>query len=260
MTRFIDLSIPITERVISDPPVMLPKIHYVTHDTSWKQIAAFFPGLTREDLPDGEGWAVEQLTLSTHNGTHMDAPWHYHSTTGAGDSVGPRPAPSIDEAPLDRFFRPGVKLDFSHLPHGTVVGAKHVIEALDRIEYALHPLDIVLIQSGAVYGTENFTDQGVGLGAEATLWLTEHGVEVVGTDAWSWDAPFSHTARRWAETRDPAIIWEGHKAGRVRPYWQIEKLTNLESLPPFGWTLSCFPVKIERASAGWIRAVALIDD
>ena len=58
-------------------------------------------------------------------------------------------------------------------------------------------------------GPRVFTDQGVGLGAEATLWLTERGVEVVGTDAWSWDAPFSHTARRWAETRDPAIIWEG---------------------------------------------------
>jgi len=99
----------------------------------------------------------------------------------------------------------------------------------------------------------------VGLGAEATLWLTERGVEVVGTDAWSWDAPFSHTARRWAETKNPSIIWEGHKAGRIRPYYQIEKLTNLAALPDFGFTFSCFPVKIERASAGWIRAVAIVE-
>ena len=117
----------------------------------------------------------------------------------------------------------------------------------------------MLVQSGAIYGTDNFTDQGVGLGAEATLWLTERGVEVVGTDAWSWDAPFSHTAKKWAETKDPTIIWEGHKAGRIRPYYQIEKLTNLAALPAHGFTFSCFPVKIERASAGWIRAVALID-
>ena len=255
MTRFVDLSIPITNDVVSDPPVMRPKIHYTTHETSWEQIALFFPGLQKEDLPDGEGWAVETLTLSTHNGTHMDAPWHYHSTTDSGA----RKAPSIDEAPLDRFFRPAVKLDFSALPHGAVVSAAQVEAELDRIGYALQPLDIVLVQSGAVYGTEKFTDQGVGLGAEATLWLTERGVEVVGTDAWSWDAPFSHTARRWAEKRDPAIIWEGHKAGRIRPYWQIEKLTNLAALPPHGFKLSCFPVKIEGASAGWIRAVALVD-
>ena len=71
MTQFIDLSIPITTRVISDPPVMLPQIEYVTHENTWAQIALFFPGLTREDLPDGEGWAVETMPPSTHNATHM---------------------------------------------------------------------------------------------------------------------------------------------------------------------------------------------
>jgi kynurenine formamidase len=255
MPRFIDLSIPITNDVVSDPEVMRPAITYMTHEHTWPQIAHFFPGLTRDDLPDGEGWAVEQVTLSTHNGTHMDAPWHFHSTTDAGAS----PAPSIDEAPLDLFLRPGVKLDFSDRPHGHVVRADEVEAELERIGHALQPFDIVLVQSGAVYGTENFIDQGCGIGAEATLWLTERGVQVVGTDAWSWDAPFSHTARRWAEKRDPSIIWEGHKAGRIRPYYQMEKLTNLAALPPTGFTLSCFPVKIARASAGWIRAVAILD-
>jgi kynurenine formamidase len=253
---FVDLSIPITNDVISDPPVMHPQITYMTHENTWEQIAMFFPGLTREDLPDGEGWAVEQLTLSTHNGTHMDAPWHYHSTTDGGAT----PAPSIDEAPLDLFFRPGVKLDFSAMPHGHVVTAAEVEAGLARIGHQLQPLDIVLVQSGAIYGTDNFTDQGCGIGAEATLYLTERGVQVVGTDAWSWDAPFSHTARHWAETRNPSIIWEGHKAGRIRPYYQIEKLTNLEAIPATGFTFSCFPVKIERASAGWIRAVAILED
>ena len=152
MTRFIDLSIPITNDVVSDPEVMRPKITYMTHESTWQQIAMFFPGLEKDDLPDGEGWAVESLTLSTHNGTHMDAPWHFHSTTDAGAS----PAPSIDEAPLDRFFRPGVKLDFSHLPHGHVVTGAEVAEAFERIDYAVQPLDIVLVQSGAIYGTANF--------------------------------------------------------------------------------------------------------
>jgi kynurenine formamidase len=57
-----------------------------------------------------------------------------------------------------------------------------------------------------------------------------------------------------------SIIWEGHKAGRIRPYYQIEKLANLAALPPHGFMVSCFPVKIERASAGWIRAVAIVED
>jgi kynurenine formamidase len=56
-----------------------------------------------------------------------------------------------------------------------------------------------------------------------------------------------------------SLIWEGHKAGRHIGYCHIEKLHNLEQLPSTGFTVSCFPVKIERASAGWTRAVAIID-
>ena len=53
--------------------------------------------------------------------------------------------------------------------------------------------------------------------------------------------------------------WEGHKAGRHTGYCHIEKLANLEQLPPTGFMVSCFPVKIERASAGWTRAVAILE-
>jgi kynurenine formamidase len=92
------------------------------------------------------------------------------------------------------------------------------------------------------------------------MYLLERGVRLTGTDAWSWDAPFSHTARRYAESGNAGLIWEGHKAGRAIGYCHLEKLHNLEVLPPFGYTVCCFPVKIRRASAGWTRAVAILDE
>ncbi len=98
------------------------------------------------------------------------------------------------------------------------------------------------------------------MGRAATLHLARHGVRVVGTDGWSWDAPFSHTARRFAATGDASLIWEGHKAGREVGYCQIEKLHNLEALPSHGFTIACFPVKTRAASAGWTRAVALLPE
>jgi kynurenine formamidase len=98
------------------------------------------------------------------------------------------------------------------------------------------------------------------MGYEATMYLLERGVRVTGTDGWSWDAPFVHTARKFAETQDASLIWEGHKAGRHIGYCHLEKLHNLEQLPSTGFKVSCFPVKIERASAGWTRAVAILDD
>ena len=122
-----------------------------------------------------------------------------------------------------------MKLDFRSKPDGYVAQPHDVEAELERIHYTLKPGDIVLVntRAGEVFGQPEFIHAGCGMGREATLYLTERGVKIVGTDAWSWDAPFSHTARRWAAKRDPKIIWEGHKAGREIPYWQMEKLTNL---------------------------------
>lgn len=255
--RFVDLSIYLENDVITDPPFLRPKITYQSHAETVPEAAFFFKDIQAGDFPGGEGFAAaEWVTLTTHNGTHLDAPWHYHPTMDGGER-----AITIDEVPLEWCFASGVKLDFRAFPDGYVVTAKDVETELARIGHDLRPYDIVLINTaaGGAIGNPNYVNIGCGMGYEATMYLLERGVRVTGTDAWSWDAPFSHTAKKWAETHDPKIIWEGHKAGRIREYYQIEKLTNLESLPPTGFTLSCFPVKIAGASAGWIRAVAILE-
>lgn len=260
MPRYIDLSIAIENDIPSDPPGFGPQITYIDHKTGAGQLAASFPGLAPEDLPGGEGWAVERIQLSTHNGTHMDAPWHFHSTQD--ERLGQkRRAMTIDELPLDWCQRPGVKLDFRHLADGYVVTAADVAAELERIGHRLAPYDIVVVNTsaGACFGQPQYVSTGCGMGREATLFLAEQGVKIVGTDAWSWDAPFVHTNKRFQETGDKSIIWEGHKAGLEIGYFQIEKLHNLEVLPATGFTISCFPVKIKNAGAGWIRAVGILD-
>jgi kynurenine formamidase len=256
LKRLIDLSVPIENNAFSDPPSLLPQITYTDHHQSVSQMAHFFPGLTKNDLPDGEAWAIEHVELSTHNGTHLDAPYHYATTMDNG-----KRAFTIDEVPLDWCFRPGVKLDFRHFEDGYVVTAKDVQSELSRIGYEIRPLDIVLVntRAGKAYGTKDYLSAGCGIGREATLYLLEKEVRVTGTDAWSWDAPFVYTAARYSQDNNPEIIWEGHKAGRERGYCHLEKLHNLEELPPYGFMVSCFPVKIKAASAGWTRAVAILE-
>lgn len=252
----IDISMPLENDVISDPVPFGPKITYLDHNATFGQMAPFFPGLRQEDLPDGEAWAIEKVELITHNGTHLDAPYHFHSTMNKGER-----AITIDEVPLDWCFKPGVKLDFRHFDDGYVVTADDVEAELKRIGYTLKPLDIVVVntRAGAAYGGDDYVNAGCGMGYAATMYLLERGVRLTGTDAWSWDAPFTYTAERYAETKDPSLIWEGHKAGRDIGYCHLEKLHNLEALPSHGFRISCFPVKIKGASAGWTRAVAILE-
>jgi kynurenine formamidase len=255
--RIVDLSIPLSDDVPADPPYMKPAIDYVEHDEGAEQIANAFPGLDPAQLPEGKGWAMERVQISTHNGTHLDAPWHYHPTMDGGAR-----ASTIDEIPLDWCMRPGVRLDFRELPDGCVATPDDIDRELERIGHELQPLDIVVCatRAGARFGQDDYIHSGCGFGRDATLHLVEQGVRIVGTDGWSWDAPFSHTLERFTRDGDPSIIWEGHKAGRERGYCQLEKLHNLETLPDDGFTVVCFPVKIARASAGWTRAVALVDE
>src|SRR5205807_2450312 len=126
-------------------------------------------GVPSRLLRDGEGWSRETVTLGTHNSTHVDAPYHYNST------IQRRPAQTIDQLPLERFYGPGVVVDF--------------------------------------------TEKAAG------------------------DAP--------------GIIWEAHQADL--PYSQIERLFNLAALPPTGFTVACFPLRIVGASAAPARVVAILD-
>ena len=208
MPQFIDLSIYLENDVVSDPPVMRPNIDYIRHDMGAEQMAGFFEGLTKDELPDSEGWAVEFVQLSTHNGTHLDAPYHYHSTMNKALGESER-AITIDEVPLEWCFQPGVKLDFRDKPDGYVVTADDVEQELARVNVTLSPLNIVVVNTsaGMRYGSEDYVNAGAGMGYEATMYLLERGVRVTGTDAWSWDAPFSHTAERYAEDKDASIIW-----------------------------------------------------
>jgi len=256
--KIIDLSIAIEAGLPSDPEMMIPQIDYTDHAQGAEQMTEFFPGLKREQLPDGLGWAVETVHLTTHSGTHLDAPFHYHPKMDGGAE-----AITIDQVPLEWCFQDGVLLDFSHKPDGERISADDVEAKLKEIGYQLKPLDIVLVRTGAdaSWGRPEYLIKGAGMTRESTLYLLERGVKVVGIDAWSWDRPLPFLAQEFQAKGDPAVIWEAHFAGIERGYCHMEKMAALDQIPrPHGFKVACFPIKIKNASAGWTRPVAIIED
>lgn len=251
--QIIDLSVPLQDGAVSEP--WPASIEYVTHDDQGlEQIQECF-GISKDDLvySHGKGWAVENIQAMTHTGTHVDAPYHYHP-----ESEG-RPARRIDEVPLEWCFAPGVRIDMRHKEAGQEITVDDLKSALQRIEYTLKERDIVLLWTGAdqrLDSADYFHQPG--LGRDGVLWLVEQGVRVIGIDAYTIDRPFTAMKDDYSRTGDGRYIWPAHFAGITREYCQIEKLANLDRLPaPHGFWISCLPVKIAHASAGWCRAVAL---
>lgn len=254
MPAFYDLNVPLEDS--PSEPLSLT-ITYVDHAQSAPSMAGFLQ-CSVDDLTEKQGWAVENVNASTHNGTHVDAPWHYFPT-----SMG-QPARRIDELPLDWFYRDGVRLDFRHKEKGATITVEDVKDALHRINYSLKPYDIVMIWTGTdkLWGQADYFNGGAGLTMESTLWLTQQqGVRVIGTDCWGLDRPFWAVVEQFKKDGDAAKIWEAHRAGIIQEYCQIEKLANLDQLPtPTGFKIACFPVKVAKASAGWARVVAIYEN
>jgi len=252
MPTFIDLSAPIAQGPAELPDALRTDIAYADHAQGAQAIEAML-GVPPRLLRDGEGWAVETLNnFGTHNSTHVDAPWHYNST------IRGERAQTIDELPLEWFFKPGVVLDMTHKEDGDPMSAADAQVALQRAGHDLQPLDIVLVRTGrdAFYAEPDYMARGCGATFEATKWLYEQGVRVMGIDAWGWDAPLHLEAQEAIARDEPGIFWAAHQADL--DYCQIERLFNLGELPPTGFTVACFPLKIVGGSAGPTRAVAIV--
>jgi kynurenine formamidase len=251
--RFVDLSAPITPSPSELPELLRTDIEFSRHAEGAATIQAMF-GIGPELLRDGEGWAVDTFTrLGTHNSTHVDAPWHYNST------IGGEPAQTIDQLPLEWFFAPGVVLDFHERDDGDAIDTPDVERALEAAGHDLQPLDIVLVRTGrdAFLSEPDYMARGPGVTAAATHWLYDRGVRVMGIDAWGWDRPLWMQAEEAKERGEPGVFWAAHQADLA--YSQIERLANLDQLPPTGFRVACFPLRLVGGSAAPARVVAMLD-
>jgi kynurenine formamidase len=234
-----------------------PAAHHITYLSATDGLAMSekWVGLGAEYWPQGQAWVAERVDLATHSGTHIDAPAHYGPTASGA------PPRTIEHVPLRWCFGDGVVLNMTHKERGAAITVEDIENELQRIGYALKPYDIVLIRTDV---SQHFKERGYeflhpGLTRASTEYLVDRGVKLIGIDAWGLDRPLDVMAEEARAGKSQ--FWEAHLLGREKEYLQIEKLSNLAELPkPFGFTVMAFPAKIENASAGWSRVVALFEE
>ena len=251
--NIIDLSKPIQYNK-SDPWFMKVKIKHKPHRKA-KWLIRFL-GLPRKLFPKGfDGWADDTIQkMGVHSTTHIDAPWHYSPT------VNGEKAKTIDEIPLDWCYGEGLVIDMKHKVDFDPITVEDLTSFLSQNDLTINKGMIVLIKTGRdkFNGTKDFHKVGTGMSAEATEWLIDKGIKVMGIDSWGWDLPLPHMLKQAKKTNNSELFWEAHLVGQRKEYCHMEQLVNLDALPYSGFKIAVFPLKIVGASAAPARVVALM--
>ncbi|MEM7103737.1 MAG: cyclase family protein [Bacteroidota bacterium] len=251
--KIIDLSKPIKYNK-EDPWFMKVKIKHKPHRKA-KMLLRIL-GLPKRLFPKNFlGWADDQIVkMGVHSTTHIDAPWHYSPT------VDGKPAKTIDEIPLEWCYGDGIVIDMTHKADFDEITVDDIQVFLQKENITLAEGMIVLIKTGRdkFNGTKDFHKVGTGMSAEATEWLIDQGIKVMGIDSWGWDLPLPYMIQKAKETNDSEYFWRAHLVGQRKEYCHIEQLVNLDALPISGFKVAVFPLKIIGASAAPARVVAMI--
>lgn len=204
----------------------MSQIYDITRTVS--EELAEWPG----DAPFAMGWSLHQsrgdptnvgwMTLSTHFGSHIDAPYHFDTLRS-----------TIDEVPLERFLGPARLID---------VRGRPVIRREDLGEPgAWSETPRLLLRTGAWDDSRRYPATIPVLADDLPEYLAAHHVKLVGIDVPSVDELSSTTL--------PI-----HHALAAR---QIHILEGLDlRLPPSGvYELIALPLKIRGADASPVRAI-----
>ncbi|MFD0383707.1 cyclase family protein [Streptomyces stramineus] len=174
-----------------------------------------------------------------------------------------RPARTMSDIGLEELYRPGMVLDVRPWARpGEAIPVEGLREAIKATGRDIEEGDAVLIRTGQErysLGEPEYLNYP-GMSGEGTRFLTGLGATVLGTDAVGWDRPIPAMRKAFQESGDAGHIWDGHYAIQDKEALIVQQLVNLGALPPAGFMVGFFPLKLTGTSAAPARAVAFLRD
>jgi arylformamidase len=212
MGKALDLTMPFSEKTIPVPGHPCPRLEPLT---------------TLEE----DGVRNTLMTISIHTGTHIDAPSHFIE-----DGL------AIDEIPIERFRRPGVRLDLRELAQpGSPVTLEHLKKAgFDASEARGNILMLATGWSDEAWQSERLYGDNPYLAQDAASALAEAAPSALGLDF----------------AVDDTKPWPNHTILLGAEVLLIENLMRLPELPRDGFEVTAYPLKLVGQNGGPTRVVA----
>ena len=209
----IDLSLLIEPKIPSFPGSPLPQM------ISW------------ENIKD-DGYNLELLFMSSHTGTHIDAPNHFFE-----DGL------TIEKIPLKRLIQNAILIKLFKKRNQSITLSD--IKAFEEQYEQIPQNSTIVFFTNWQKNSEKsyFFTENPGLDEKAAKYLVSKKINLVGIDSPSIDLG--------KNSKFPV-----HKIFSKKNILIVENLDNLEKIPSQKFLLSIFPLKLKGASGSPIRAVA----
>ena len=189
------------------------------------------PDIVRKYTLEADGFNFHELKITSHTGTHVDAPAHIVSDKKY-----------LDDFSLDHFYGQGLIIKVDRF-----AGAAIPLEFLKNYESEIQEVDFLVLNTGwhKKWESPEYQSNYPLLSIESAKWLTRFKLKGIGLDTISIDA---------IDSQELPI----HKIILGAELLIIENLTNLDVLPETGFILQCLPLKVNNADGSTSRVVAFI--
>lgn len=193
-----------------------------------------FPGSPRPSfIPwsrfNSHGYDSEAMFMSTHTGTHIDAPSHFAPGLA-----------SVDQIPARRLVSSALLV---RVPKK----ANQLVEREDIVDEQMQPGDVVIIATGweKRAAQKNYMSENPGLSAEAAKYLVRKKVNAVAIDGPSIDAGVDGK-------------FSAHKILLQHNIWIAENLCNVGKITTSRFTLVASPLNLKGATGSPARILAIL--
>ena len=181
------------------------------------------------------GYNTTRISLSSHHGTHLDAPFHFFDE-----------GKTLDQLPLEWFYGPARVVDLA--PSTALEPGTEITRAmLEPFAEAFQPGARVLLRTGwdQRFGTPEFYEEHPSLALDAARWIASRRIRLLGVDMPSPSLDPIQVHRVFLAEGSEIVL--------------VEALANLHMLP--GQVIFCaFPLKIIGGDGSPVRAVAIVED
>jgi arylformamidase len=246
--RIVDLSLPINARMAALPGFKA----YDENPTRLIPLSVISPGqvqdlkqrgLQVDGEPEATNHMLSKLEITTHIGTHIDAPLHMLENTW-----------SIDEVPLERLVKKGRVIPLTDIAYGGVVTADAILATGVSFDGNVIPV----LHTGwteRMWGKPEFWTDTVWMHRDAAELVAERGCSAVAIDFFP-EFPFWRKDLERPEGQPPGY---NHKLLLVQQTIIIQMVTNVGAIGSDDFTLSAVPMKLEGLDGSPARVFAMVE-